>query len=291
MEKNLRTNRENLVIMKIQGMPSYPEHAARYMVGSDGNVHLLPGSGGIAVNVHIGDPAFGWAADHLEPGASLVADGKDRQSAVNAAFNFYACVGNVAKVLSGKAEGAEGVVLGHHGGSERVIVDFPADVLQKLAYDDKVSIESCGQGLRFLDFPMVRVTNCDPRLLDMWGVRQCDDKIHIPVVAKVPGYLMGSGVGSTDMGKSDYDIMTTDKAEIERLGLNNLRFGDFVAIIDHDNRYGRSWNKGAITIGIIIHSDCVLAGHGPGVTTLFSCAEPDILVPILDSAANLHRAY
>jgi hypothetical protein len=102
----------------------------------------------------------------------------------------------------------------------------------------------------------------------------------------VPGHLMGSGVGSLSMGTGDYDVMTTDRKEIAKLGLDKLRFGDFVAIMDHDNVYGRSWRKGAVTIGIVIHSDCLVAGHGPGVTTLVACARP-LIVPRLARHANL----
>ena len=40
-------------------------------------------------------------------------------------LQIYSCVGNEAKVVSGDAKGAIGYVIGHHGGSEHVIVDFP----------------------------------------------------------------------------------------------------------------------------------------------------------------------
>ena len=65
-----------------------------------------------------------------------------------------------------------------------------------------------------------------------------------------------------------------------------VKEGDFVALLDHDNRYGRAYRKGAISIGIIVHSDCLLAGHGPGVTTLMTCETP-LIKPIKDAKANI----
>jgi len=41
-----------------------------------------------------------------------------------------------------------------------------------------------------------------------------------------------------------------------------------------------------VTIGIVVHSDCLLAGHGPGVTTLMTCATP-LIEPVIDAKANI----
>ena len=86
----------------------------------------------------------------------------------------------------------------------------------------------------------------------------------------------------------DYDITTTDQEEIKALGLDQLRFGDFVALEDCDNRFGRSYRRGAVSVGIVVHSDCLLAGHGPGVTTLFTAIDGSLAVRI-DPEANLAR--
>jgi hypothetical protein len=56
--------------------------------------------------------------------------------------------------------------------------------------------------------------------------------------------------------------------------------------MDHDNRFGRAYRKGAVSIGIVVHSDCKSAGHGPGVTTLMTCGESQI-EPRIDPAANI----
>jgi len=84
----------------------------------------------------------------------------------------------------------------------------------------------------------------------------------------------------------DYDIMTSDPDTVKEYKLDKLKFGDFVALLDHDNSYGRSFLKGAISIGVVVHSDCLLAGHGPGVSTLMTCSKP-LIKPILDASANI----
>jgi hypothetical protein len=73
---------------------------------------------------------------------------------------------------------------------------------------------------------------------------------------------------------------------VKEYGLDKTRFGDFVALMDHDNRYGRAYRQGAVTIGVVVHSDCLLAGHGPGVTTIMTC-ETSLIEPVLDSKANI----
>ncbi|MDX1813211.1 MAG: DUF4438 domain-containing protein [Candidatus Bathyarchaeia archaeon] len=38
-----------------------------------------------------------------------------------------------------------------------------------------------------------------------------------------------------------------------------------MAIIDSDHSFGRIHRQGAISVGIAVHTSCVMAGHGPGV--------------------------
>ncbi len=75
-------------------------------------------------------------------------------------------------------------------------------------------------------------------------------------------------------------------ASVKKYKLDKIRFGDFVALMDHDNRYGRAYRQGAVTIGIVVHSDCRIAGHGPGVTTLMTC-KTSLIKPVIDSKANI----
>jgi len=59
-----------------------------------------------------------------------------------------------------------------------------------------------------------------------------------------------------------------------------------VALLDHDNSYGRAFVKGAVSIGIVVHSNCLLAGHGPGISTLMTCPRA-LIEPVMDPDANL----
>ena len=74
--------------------------------------------GGVTLGVHCGDPATGYASDHLEPGASV----RHRDPGANMALQFLTCVGNEVRVESGPAAGAVGHVIGQHA---YVLVDFP----------------------------------------------------------------------------------------------------------------------------------------------------------------------
>lgn len=80
--------------------------------------------------------------------------------------------------------------------------------------------------------------------------------------------------------------MTPDRNLIAELELNDLRFGELVALENTDNTYGRCFRRGAVTIGVVVHSDCIIAGHGPGITTIFTSRERKI-APEIVSEANL----
>ena len=283
----LKTNEDRLVSLAVQGKVVRPSHRGGFSVGADGQAFALPGTGGITYNVKVGDSAFGWAGDHVEPGVSCVVDDEKRQAGPNTGFNVLACAGNTAKLVSGDAKGKTGTVIGHHGGAEHVIVDFDDETMDEMTLDDKILIRTIGQGLALLDYPEVKCFNLDPSLLHRMGIEENGDgTLTVPVTLVVPAQLMGSGLGSTYAGRGDYDIMTHDEEYIKELGIDRIRFGDFVAIQDHDNAYGRTFRRGSVTIGIVMHSNCLLSGHGPGVTTLLTASTP-LLKPKGDEGANI----
>ncbi|MFC1521999.1 DUF4438 domain-containing protein [Elusimicrobiota bacterium] len=275
-------------MMSVQGKIANPRIRPAHSIDSAGKPFHLPGTGAITYNVKVGDPAFGWEADHIEPCASTLINEKERDGNYNGAYVFYSCMGNEAIIRSGDAKGKKGIVTGHHGGAEHVMIDFDDKTLDKLTMDDKILIRGYGQGLKLLDYPDIAVYNLDPGLLHKMGIEAKGRKIRVPVTAKIPAALMGSGTGSMTMTGGDYDIMTTDKRFIKKYNIDQLKFGDFVALMDHDNLYGRSFREGAVTIGIVIHGDCKFAGHGPGVSTLFSSAT-SIIEPMIDPKANIAR--
>ncbi|TLU57393.1 MAG: DUF4438 domain-containing protein [Chlorobium sp.] len=283
----LNTNEPHLVEFLLQCQPGQPRTRGNWEVDHHGTPFLLPSIGGITLNVQVGDPAFGWQGDHIEPGVSCTADTNKPFEHPNVGLQIYSCVGNFATVATGEAKGAQGRVLGHHGGSEHVIVDFEREVKEKLLYTDTIIIRAKGQGLKLTDHPDITLFNLDPALLQAMKIQELEGGVlEVPVTTIVPAVCMGSGIGSAHVAKGDYDIMTSDPDTVKEYGIDKIRFGDFVALLDHDNRYGRAYRKGAITIGIVIHSDCLEAGHGPGVTTLLTCASP-LIRPVIDPAANI----
>ncbi len=282
----MRTNRDKVVMISVMGAVAPPVRRLDYRVSADGEPFVLPGTGGITYHVLVGDPCFGWAGDHVEPGVSTCSDIDRRSEGKNAGYNTYACIGNKARVATGDAKGAEGVVVGHHGGIEHVLIDFEPEAMEKMLIDDKILVKGYGQGLKLLDYPSVKVMNVDPDLLDKMGIKEEGSVMDVPVALEVPAKLMGSGLGMGNCYSGDYDITTTDKRLIADLGIDKLRFGDVVAITDADNRFGRSYMSGAVTIGIVVHSDCLIAGHGPGVATVLTDVEGKIR-PVLDKKANI----
>lgn len=283
----LKTNQDRLVEFLLQCQPGQPRTRGTWQVDHQGKPFILPSIGGITLNVQVGDSAFGWAGDHVEPGVSCTADTHKPFEHPNNSLQLYSCAGNRAEVVSGEAKGGSGIVIGHHGGSEHIIVDFPRDVKEQLTYSDTIMIHACGQGLELTDYPDISLFNLDPELLHAMKIREGNDGVlEVPVTTLVPPVCMGSGVGAAHVAKGDYDIMTSDEDTVRKYGLDKLRFGDFVALLDHDNRYGRAYRQGAVSIGIVVHSDCLVAGHGPGVSTLMTTAAGSIR-PVIDPAANI----
>jgi hypothetical protein len=106
----IRTNRDRLVIVSVQGMVAPHVRRQAFGIDADGVPFVLPGVGGITYNVRVGDSAFGWAGDHVEPGVSTAADYDKRGDQKNRAYNVLACIGNKARVISGDAKGALGSI-------------------------------------------------------------------------------------------------------------------------------------------------------------------------------------
>lgn len=285
----IKTNVGKLVRLSVFGEVASPVFGRSvYDISAQGVPMVLPGVGGITYNVRVGDPACGWEADHVEPGVSVENKENDPRygQGANAAFNVLSCVGNEAVVATGDAKGAKGVVTGKHGGIEHVLVDFPHETLEKLMLGDKVLVKSFGVGLKLPDFPEVKVMNTDPRFLEALDPRPNSDKLEIPVTHLVPAATMGSGLGSNQTYSGDYDIQLFDESVNKQYGLGDLRLGDLVAIIDADHSFGRIYKQGAMSVGIVVHTDCVTSGHGPGVTTLFTSSTGKI-IPKIDPKANI----
>ena len=281
----LKTNRDKLIKISVQGSVDHPgtPTGTEYNPDRMRMAQATPTMGGICYNANIGDCCMGIKGEHTEPGVTT----KNLTSeAYNGAYNTYSCIGNVAKVVTGDAKGELGRVTGMHGGPEHVMLWFPQETLEKLTCTDQFLVKAYGFGLELTDYPDVVCTNLDPDLLDAMGIEEKDGKLIVKVAAKIPGYLMGSGKGHYHPVRGDYDLMTQDKEEIARLGLDKLRFGDIELLEDQDNTWGRAHCRGASTIGVIIHGESDRMGHGPGITTILSSRKP-IIEGVLDESANL----
>ncbi len=289
----IKTNRDQLVCQSVLGEITSPLGGINpYRIDPDGHPDVYPGVGGITYNLRIGDPACGLFADHVEPGVSISNFTQFQgQSGPNRALNLFSCAGNVAKVVSGEAQGKNGRVTGKHGGIEHVLVDFEPEVLEDLVIGDKIQIKAFGCGLSFPDFPHIKVLNLDPDLLEAMELTDLGNgRIKVPVTHEIPAKIMGSGIGASQSHSGDYDIQMFDEPTVSEYGLNDLRLGDLVSISDADASYGRIYKTGGMVIGIVVHSNCVLAGHGPGVMVIMSSKE-GLLVPETDSRANLKYLF
>jgi hypothetical protein len=287
-------NAHELVIVTVQGQIAHPvAQSTPYRIGYDGVPRVLPGTGGIVLNKRIGDLCVGLAGDHIEPGVALHNNSREvvgPRDGPNNALITYACVGNRATVISGRALGQHGLVTGKHGGINHVLVDFAPTVLERLSIGDRIQIRSHGLGLRLPELPGVEVLNCAPSLLTRWGLRMDQGQLRVPVTHLVPARLMGSGLGRNNAWRGDYDIQLADRQSRSRWRLDSLRFGDLVAIVGADVRRGPSYRSGRVTVGVIVHGDSTVSGHGPGVTPLLT-GSAQALLPVLDTRANLAEVF
>lgn len=288
----LKTNQDQLICQSVLGEITSPLGSVNpYRIDPEGRSDIYPGVGGITYNLRIGDRARGWFADHVEPGVSISNFTQFQgQPGPNRALNQFSCAGNVAKVISGEAKGKTGRVTGKHGGIEHVLVDFEPEILEQLNIGDKIQIKACGCGLQLTEVP-VKVMNLDPALLAALPlVIGKDRRLEVPVTHTIPARVMGSGIGHNHSASGDYDIQLFDEQTVEEYGLDDLKLGDFVAILDADATFGRIYKTGGVVIGIVVHSDCVLAGHGPGVMVTMTSRD-GLIVPLIDPAANLKNYF
>jgi hypothetical protein len=283
-ENAIRTNRVNLVRLSVTGQVTPPRFSptSPYRISIHGEPRVLPGTGGVTYNVRIGHPVIDIVGDHVEPAVSM----KNPDDMANGGLNVLSCVGNVATVLSGSAKGATGVITGKHGGAEHVMVDFPQESLEQMVPGDQILVKSFGTGLEIEDFPDIKCMSLDPDFFAAWVSESRNGKLVVPVTHTCPAKVMGSGLGRDNAFRGDYDITMFDAQTVEEYGLDTLRLGDLVAIVDADSTYGRYYHQGSVTIGIICHGNSIIAGHGPGVTCLLT-SRSGVIEPVIDPAANI----
>lgn len=266
----LSTNAADLVAVSVAGHIAHPGFpglpAEPYRLAADGTPFLLPTYGGIVYNVSVGDAAFGWAADCIHPGISI----RQADDMKNRGLNVYACLGNTARVMTGAAAGATGIVTGKSGRfSEQVICHFQKDDRHRMAVGDQIVIRAEGVGMALSDHPAVRLKGLSPALLDKMPLREVKGRLEVGVTASIPPHLIGAGLGLTSEGGSIH-LQTTDRDLVARLGLDRLRLGDIVALEDTDSRMNHGYLRGAMAIGVVCATDGPRAGYGPGIALIMT---------------------
>ena len=282
----LTTNESALVKISVLGeianpaMPGLP--ASPYFVSADGEPMLVPTFGGIVYNVKLGDRALGWAGELIQPGVSIKAGGN-----ANTALGVFACLGNRARVVSGAASGATGVVTGKSGRfAEHVICHFDDAALEKMAPGDKVQVQAHGVGLQLADFPDIQFKSCSPALLEALNPDVSGDgKLVVPVKGIVPSVLAGAGAG---LGSENgaLNLQTSDPRLFAEAGLDDVRFGDLVAVADWDSRYGHGYLRGAMAVGVVCQGGSFRSGYGPGIAVIMTSKAP-VIEPVVTAGANL----
>ena len=281
MGDDLRWNMDRLVEVAVTGQVSPPAmRPAGYLHWPDGRAAVLPGMYGIAYNARVGDRAFGWAGDHVEPGVSIAHS--DEKS--DFALHYLTCIGNEAVVTTGLARGAKGYVTGEHA---RILVDFEPEALEMMTIGDTVQIRTQGRGIALSDFPAIAFKKTSPHLARNLGLRQENGQIVCPVAMELPARIMGSGA-ELNAEFVDQDLMSGDRALMADLGIDRMMLGDLIAIRDVDHRFGRSYRKGMVAICLCIHGDSVMTGHGPGILTLMTGPE-ELLAFAVEPGANIAR--
>jgi len=251
------TNAQRLVTtrLKAQIQPA----SANVVVRPDGRVVTLPGQGGVVTGIGFGDVASHGVGDHVEPGVSL----GHSDPAANHAIRFLSCVGNVVTVADGPAAGAPGVVYGKHGA---VLAMFAPKVLNLLAPGESVVIDAHGIGLSVEDMPDLVAHSCSPQLFDAIA-RPDRSRLQIGVAAILPSIAAAAGIGMpAAMFNMDLNSWSAPVADLTA----QLRFGDIVAVLDQDHRFGRQHRPGWAMVGIVSHGTAIGGGHGLGLMTLLT---------------------
>jgi hypothetical protein len=149
-----------------------------------------------------------------------------------------------------------------------------------------VAVEACGVGLEIAEEPRVVPRSCSPDLLRaLLAGRDGSGRLIVPVVATLPAEAAAAGIGMSSL-RFNIDLQI-DLPELAPLA-DSLRFGDLVALLDHDHRHARRHAPGWIAIGVIAHGTSAGGGHGFGMATVLS-GPADRLALMISPEARLDR--
>ena len=280
-----RDNRTALVTVAVRGRVSSPRvEGTALRIDREGRSFLLPGTGGVFPDVHVGDPVSHWLADHLMPGASV--EDADAPAADPGTLHLLACIGNRVRDAAGSHLGT---VAGKRGGlapgflpPNFVSVEGPAARLESIVPGATVVVEATGRGLALPDWPDVHLMNVSPAILDVLPLREVAGRLEIAVRAVAPSRAAGAGIGQ-DAWIGDLEV--ADPSLLSPAGID-LAFGDIVAFEAIDGRYGRYYRPGIVSVGVVAHGPSPAPGHGIGVTVLLA-GPADRLSIVRDDEATI----
>ena len=288
-QQSFTTNKDRILTMAVQGRIAAPQPYRTYIATWDGKPKVAIGIGGINYNLKIGDRVFGWAAgERATVGVAIEATSGGRRGS---AWDTYTSIGNPVRVLSGKASGEKGVVIGKFMNISSfgnfVLVHFDDPVLEKLAIGDTVQVKACGIGLAIDGFEDVFVHGLAPELLEKLDIKNVGGKLEIPVVKEIPAEILGQGAGMGSLS-GIWHIQTCFPPDIKKYGLDELRFGDLVMLKDVQTDYGKGYYRGGATVGVICSGPSDMSGLGIGVTPILSTRFGKLTARI-DKSANIGK--
>jgi hypothetical protein len=279
----IKTNKDKCLTIAVQGQIAPSEPGRSYTTTWNGKPKMAIGIGGINYNLKLGGKVFGWASgDRATMGVATVGVGEDR---FQSAWGIYASIGNEVKILGGEAKGAKGVVIGKFG--SYVLIHFPDDVLDKLTIGTTLQSKTRGLGLEIEGFEDVMPHGIAPEILEQLVTQNAQGRLEASVVKEIPAQIMGQGAGRGSLS-GNWHIQTCYPPDIEKYGLDDLRFGDLVLLKDIQTDYGMGYYKGGATLGVICSGPSDISGLGIGVTPILSTRTGKLTARI-DSDANLTR--
>jgi len=274
----IRTNKDKLLTIAVQGKVAPSKIANSYTTTWDGRAKLAIGVGGINYELKLGEKIFGWASgDRATMGVATIGDG--------GAWTNYTSIGNEVKILGGEARGEKGVIIGKF--ENYVLVHFEDEVLEKITIGTPLHVKASGIGLEIEGYKDVFAHGISPETLENLGIKETNGKLEVPVVKEIPAVLMGQGAGRGSLS-GNWHIQTCFPPDIKKYGLDELRFGDMVVLQDVQTDFGMGYYKGGATIGVVCSSPSDISGMGFGVTPILSSRFGKITVRI-DPTANIAK--
>jgi hypothetical protein len=283
-ERRPADNRAALVTTAIAGRIAPPRlHPETLAHDREGRAFFLPGTGGVALGVHAGDPIDRWVGDHLMVGASV--EEADGSPAMPGALHLLSCIGNRVRdgsgALLGVVAGKRGGLAPGHFAPSLVAVEIDDARIPHVAPGDRVVVEAEGSGLELPDWPDVGLCNLSPRLLDALPMAEEARRLVVEVRGIVAARAAGAGLG-TDAWVGDLEITEPETVEGS---VSDLCFGDLVAFADIDARAGRYYRPGHVAIGLVAHGPGPAPGHGPGITILTTGPATSLTARVAEGAA------